>query len=147
MDTQTKMPGRAQVQNMPLWHMGARILAVVFLIVIIHESLLPVASTPSATHFDKLMHLAAYGALAAAYKFGWPALKPVALALGLIAVGGAVEIAQDVMAAGRTASFADGIANSLGVVLGISFAILILRIVRRGDGVSNRDSFRLAPEK
>jgi len=147
MRTQKKMPQRAPSQTAQFMHMGARILAVLFLVVIIHESLLPVASTHSATHFDKLMHLAAYGALAAMYKFGWPSLKPIALALGLIAVGGVVEIAQGVMAAGRTASFADGVANSLGVILGIAFAIIILRIVRRGDGVSNRDSFRLAPEK
>ena len=142
-----KAQRRAQTQMAPQLRVGARVLAVLILILIIHESLIPVASTPSANHLDKLMHLAAYGALAAMYKFGWPFLKPIALALGLIAVGGVVEIAQGVMAAGRTASFADGVANSLGVILGIAFAIIILRIVRRGDGVSNRDSFRLAPEK
>ena len=128
-------------------HRVARILAVLFAVIIIHESLIPVSATPNVTHFDKLMHLIAYGALGVMFKLGWPKFNSYLLAAALISLGGGIEIAQAIMASGRTGSLADGLANSVGVGLGIGFAILVLRVMHRGRDVSNRNSFRLAPEK
>lgn len=145
--------GKEQTLQMPKWlsapmlHGAARVLAILFVLIIVHESLQPVSAAPNVTHFDKIMHLVAYGALGVVFKLGWPRVNSYVLAAGLIALGGAVELAQGFMAAGRTASLADGVANAIGVLLGIGFAMIVLRVMRRGEGVSNRNSFRLAPEK
>jgi VanZ family protein len=69
-------------------------------------------------HFDKLMHLLVYYIFAV---FGYRMLKAKRyywlLCLGIIAYGGALEVAQSYFP-GRVMSAYDMLANTLGVVIG-----------------------------
>ncbi len=128
-------------------HLGAQVLTILLIIVVVHESLIPSQGDSKITHFDKIIHLVAYGALATFGKLGWPKLNSAILALSLITLGAFVEVAQGIMSVGRTGSLADGIANSLGVILGIGFAGVVLTVMNRKLAVSHQDSFQLAADK
>jgi VanZ family protein len=71
---------------------------------------------------DKLLHFSGYFALAT--WFGGVTRKqryPIVGVL-LIALGGALEIAQGLMSNGRSAEWLDFLANSLGVTIGLAIA-------------------------
>jgi len=84
-------------------------------------SLRPSVSVGDVPHIDKLLHLAAYGVLAGLVRLGWPKLWGGWIFLGLALFGGGIEIAQHLMALGRTGSIADLIANVLGAALVLIF--------------------------
>ena len=91
---------------------------------IIVTSLLPAADLPRVQLWDKFEHAFAYCALAA--WFGG-VLRPdryLRLALALLALGIAVEIAQGAMGVGRTADMRDVLANAVGIAIGIAVAHL-----------------------
>lgn len=71
---------------------------------------------------DKVMHFAGYCALAV--WFAGVAHRSRYLIVGalLIALGGALEIAQGMMSQGRTADWWDFLANSLGIATGLTVA-------------------------
>jgi hypothetical protein len=73
---------------------------------------------------DKVMHFSGYCALA--FWFAGVARRSRYLIVGslLIALGGALEIAQGIMSQGRTADWWDFLANSLGITTGLSVAAL-----------------------
>jgi VanZ family protein len=73
---------------------------------------------------DKVMHFTGYCALA--IWFAGVARRSRYLIVGslLIALGGALEIAQGAMGQGRTADWWDFLANSLGIATGLSVAAL-----------------------
>src|SRR6056297_1808075 len=64
---------------------------------------------------DKIAHLLAFAALAAPMGFCYPRHWR-AVALGVLAYGGLIEIVQPVM--GRSAEWADFLADGLGALLG-----------------------------
>jgi VanZ family protein len=73
---------------------------------------------------DKVTHFSGYCALA--IWFAGVARRSRYLIVGslLIALGGALEIAQGVMSQGRTADWWDFLANSLGIATGLGVAAL-----------------------
>ena len=87
---------------------------------IVFECLTPVPmNVPLLHNFDKAEHLIAFGVMMG--WFGQLALERrlrANLALAFMALGGGIEIAQGLMALGRTAEWNDFFADVLGVWLG-----------------------------
>ena len=116
-----------------LW-LGLWIAAIVALIVV---CLVPLDSLPPLPeNSDKLEHLMGYFALSAAAVQLFGSRRALSLAaMGLIALGVGVEIAQG-FTAYRSADPVDALANTLGVVLGMATALtpwrdLLLRLENR----------------
>ena len=77
---------------------------------------------PGLPIWDKLQHFMAYAALGFTGFLGFPGRKPtIALALGLVLLGAALEVAQFYVPA-RDMSLGDGVADLLGVIFGIGVA-------------------------
>lgn len=89
-------------------------------------SLVPHETVPDTTGWDKLNHLLAYCAVAlcGALAFRTPRAL-VVIGIGLLVLGGALEVAQAFIP-GREASFADGIANGIGLAIGLMAGRLAL---------------------
>lgn len=107
---------------------------------IVATSLMPAANLPDIRVWDKFEHAFAYFALAA--WFGG-VVKPdryLRLALALVGLGIAVEIAQGAMGVGRTADMRDVLANASGIALGLIIAVLgvsgWMRVTERWLGVA-----------
>ena len=80
--------------------------------------------------WDKAEHFTAYFGLSLLASLGWGLRRSLVwVLLGLIALGGALEIAQGMV--GRDVDWHDELANSLGAALGMALAILYLAIPRR----------------
>jgi VanZ family protein len=97
-------------------------LCAIAVIVLVYGSLEPALAPPGAFQLDKLVHLVAYGGLATLgclpcerARHGLPII------IGLIALGGLIEIAQ-LFVPGRFGSFGDFIANGCGVLLGVALS-------------------------
>lgn len=76
---------------------------------------------------DKILHALAYTWLAFGARISFiPRSRSVRLGIGLIFLGCAVELGQSLIP-GRFFSWADMLANSLGVGLGLGLAVLISR--------------------
>ena len=89
---------------------------------------LPPLQVPLAN--DKLLHFIVYFVLAAIGVAAFRARRPALLAaLGLIVLGGVLEILQGFV--GRQTSFADQLANTLGVLAGGLLARLAAERLRR----------------
>lgn len=86
-------------------------------------SLAPRSAFPAAFGaYDAALHAAAYGVLAVlGLSLRSGRRRPAVLALALVAFGAGLEAAQAV-AADRTASLADTLANAAGVALGLACA-------------------------
>ncbi len=83
-------------------------------------SLMPKDVMPPAGGPDKLLHVVAYLSLGLLGGLGYRGMRSaLLLALGLMALGGALELAQ-MLVPGRFASVADSLANCLGTVLGLA---------------------------
>lgn len=80
---------------------------------------------------DKLLHFLVYGFLSGGLILAWPQLSKQRVIVGCIALGVALEFGQGLMRAGRTASLWDGLANSLGAVLGVYAVTVLLRLIAR----------------
>jgi VanZ family protein len=116
-----------------LW-LGLWIAAIVALIVV---CLIPLDSLPPLPdNSDKLEHLFGYSALSAAAVQLFGSRRALSLAaLGLVALGIGVEIAQG-FTAYRSSDPADALANTLGVLLGMATALtpwrdLLLRVEKK----------------
>jgi VanZ family protein len=92
------------------------------LALVVGGSLAPSSGMPSYLPKDKILHVGGYFALA--FWFGGLLLRRhyFALGIGLLVLGGAIEVMQASMAAGRSGDFVDLAANGLGVVLGLAAA-------------------------
>lgn len=89
-------------------------------IVLIYGSLEPRLAPPGVFALDKIAHLAAYGGLTLLGCLPCDRLRRcVPIALGLIVLGGLIEVAQSFVP-GRDASIGDGVANACGVMLGLA---------------------------
>lgn len=84
---------------------------------------------PGLSWMDKLAHFVAFGALAAPIAWRYPA-QWRAVALAALAYGGAIEIVQPYM--GRSAEWADLLADGLGAVAGAWLAARVGRTRRAG---------------
>lgn len=87
--------------------------------VITHESLIPAFEATNPTQFDKFMHFGAYGVLMILAALAIPTARLTPMAILLFCYGGAIEIAQSLMAQGRDGSFADQFANGAGLIVPI----------------------------
>jgi len=86
-------------------------------------SISPTTALPSVNLWDKLQHAGAYFGLTllGAWSFGAGSWR---LAVGLLALGVGLEVAQSAMGWGRQGDVLDALANSLGIVLGLGVARL-----------------------
>lgn len=90
------------------------------LLVVIVLSLVPPPAVAMPRHGDKVQHLFAYAALAAAAVQVWRPGRPLLLAgVGLVLMGVLLEFAQGALTATRQADPLDALANALGVGLGL----------------------------
>lgn len=105
-----------QLRWQPWWRFSAwGLLALVVVL-----SLLPTGVPAGFEGGDKLQHLLAYMVLGFWFAVLYPRQRRLSL-LGLILLGAALEVAQGLVPA-RMASPFDGLADALGVVLGIWLA-------------------------
>ena len=94
-----------------------QLLAIFATLFIIYMSLRPSVSVGGVPHGDKVMHFLVYAVLAGLTRLGWPRLWGGWIVIGFVALGIGLEIAQHMMAVGRTGSVADALANSLGILV------------------------------
>jgi hypothetical protein len=86
-------------------------------------SLLPMQSLPVTGVSDKLEHAAAYMVLALWFAGVYPRSRYLLIALGLFALGVAIEWAQGAMHLGRQSDVRDVVANGTGIALGLTLAL------------------------
>ncbi len=98
-----------------------KILTVLALISVLMMSLRPSVNLGGPVHFDKVMHVIAYGVLAGLARLGWPKVWGGLLFLLLVAFGIFIEFLQHFMAIGRTGTVGDALANLTGVALALTF--------------------------
>lgn len=93
---------------------------------IVWVSLRPAGTGGAIPHLDKVLHLLVYACLALGMALAWPKLSKMKVFWACVVFGGFMELAQGFIGIGRTASFFDGLANSLGAALGVYIASLIM---------------------
>lgn len=94
-------------------------------------SLLPAGTAPDVGLWDKFQHALTYGVLAALGCVGFAAAGlRMAVALGLLAYGAALEALQ-ALVAGRVASGADWLADGVGVAAGCAALLAAEAAFRR----------------
>jgi VanZ family protein len=103
------------------------LLGLLLVLAVLYSSLVPISDLPPIGFNDKLEHGTAYvlmmlwfGGLLPLRLYGW-------LVAGLLVLGGGIEIAQGVMALGRTADWHDFLADTGGVAVGLLLCLLGLR--------------------
>ena len=106
-----------------LWYALGALLTLAVVI----TSLLPARELPRVHISDKIEHLLAYLLLAIWFAGLVPVRRYLWLALALLALGGAIEIAQGLMGLGREADWRDLIADACGTGLGLLLALVGLR--------------------
>jgi len=89
-------------------------------------SLLPQAVMPKVGISDKLSHFIAYTAIAAFGLLGYRTAV-LRIAIGVIGLGGAIEIAQ-IFVPGRSADIVDFVVDVVGVAAGLVLARALLRL-------------------
>lgn len=95
-----------------------------YLFALIYFSLVPTVPSAEAVG-DKILHFLAYGGLVALAAAAWPRLRLLVLFLGASFMGAILEIGQGLLEIGRTASFADQLANMIGAGLAVIIWIAI----------------------
>ena len=118
----------------PAIRRAALVIGLCLAAVIGYFSLVAPGEAPAPQVSDKLRHFAAYAALAvpAAMWLGPERIRRGLLAAVLVALYGAgLEAAQAFAGTGREGSVADGAANALGAMAGVSIVFIIARM-RRG---------------
>ncbi len=110
---------------------GFKLVFIAAVTVITFESLIaPIHSATPSTH-DKLVHFGAYFILSLLAFLAYPKVKLWILGLGLLVLGGGLEIAQELMKQGRDGSIADQLANGGGVVLGLILVKIFMAFFNR----------------
>lgn len=112
-------------------------LGALMIVAVVVGSLLPARELPPAPFdgFDKLEHFLGYAVLStyAAMLFARMRLQALA-ALGLVALGIGLEVAQALLTASRQADPADAMVNTLGALAGLaSTATPLARLLQRLD--------------
>ena len=104
---------------------AARLLFVVAIVLITDLALQPGSALPPRLFgSDKLEHFGAFLVLAVLARIAWPSLPRWFGLLVLVGYGGAIEWMQGQGEAGRTASLADMVADTLGIAAGLGLAWL-----------------------
>lgn len=117
---------------MPLLHLGrwlARAAFAVAWLAITALALMPAPSVPVSTLWDKADHLLAFAVLTLLGRAAFP-ITARRLALGLLAYGAAIELAQSALPT-RSGSLLDLLADALGI--GLALGVLALWQGRRGS--------------
>jgi VanZ family protein len=96
----------------------------VLVLLLIYGSLMPGSALPDTGVSDKTEHFSAYLLLAVWFGGLYSTRTYPVLAVGLLLLGGGIEIAQGLMGLGRTADFADFLADGAGVALGLVLCFL-----------------------
>ena len=97
-------------------------------------SLTPSGALPGLGLWDKLAHLVAYGLMALAGGIGFPSRPTlIRLFVSLILLGVVLELGQG-WTGHRSAEVADAVANTVGVLAGLSLAIIYRRWVTNRFG-------------
>ena len=109
-----------QLRRRRLWIALSTILLAAVLFVSLQPSFDP--ATPAS--FDKVEHLSAYVLLALWFTGLVTRTRYWVVASGLLALGFVIEVLQWLMNLGRTAEALDMLANTLGVGVGITIALL-----------------------
>ena len=99
------------------------LLGAILTLVVIVSSLVPPRDLPHWRISDKFEHLVAYAGLAIWFGGLLPPRRFPQLALALLALGGAIEIAQGLMGLGREADWRDFYADALGAGFGLSLSL------------------------
>ena len=103
---------------------------IVFLVLTALVIWLSVKAPGEGSHFhiwDKLQHFLAYAVLGVTGALGFQGRKPtIALAVGLVGLGAALEFAQSYVPA-RDMSLGDGVSDLLGVIFGVGLGYLVTR--------------------
>src|SRR5436305_12105923 len=105
------------------WH----VVGVGLVLIVVVASLVPAGSLPHLGVTDKVEHTVAYGGLALCYGGLLSPRRYLWLGLALLALGGAVEIAQGAMGWGREADWHDFYADAFGTALGLALCVAGLR--------------------
>lgn len=84
------------------------------------------ATQPTMLGSDKLEHIAAFFALALLTRLGWPTISRLITGSLLALYGLGIEYMQSMEFVGRTASWADFVADLVGIALGF----VVLRMIR-----------------
>jgi VanZ family protein len=87
-------------------------------------SLLPAQKLPITGVSDKLEHACAYMVLALWFAGVYPRSRYAFIALGLFAMGVVIEWAQGAMNLGRQSDIRDVLANSTGIAVGLTLALI-----------------------
>jgi VanZ family protein len=105
----------------PKFWVGMGWLAVAFTIFI---CLLPGKELPNTGLNDKVEHITAYALLSLWFAGVYPRTRYALIAIGLFCLGVFIEGGQYVMHAGRQADVHDVMANSTGIIVGLTLAWL-----------------------
>jgi len=102
----------------------ALVAAIIVTIAIAFLSLLPGADLPAQRLNDKMSHFIAYGVLSFLIVLGRHKMSLIRAIVIAIGYGLVLEALQGAMPFGRSASWLDALANTGGVMLGASAAVL-----------------------
>jgi VanZ family protein len=83
------------------------------------------ASRPDILGFDKLEHIAAFFTLTVLMRIGWPGRAHVLQTILLMGFGLFIELVQATDMVGRTASWADVVADMIGILMGMAFSLFV----------------------
>ena len=118
------IPSQTLSYNRPVpdWALPlTRIIFILALLVLTYNSVRPVTSMGGIPNFDKVLHAAAYFVLAVLLAMAAPRMRLTWIVILPCLYGGGLEIAQSLMASGRTGSLYDMAAN----IAGAGFAGLV----------------------
>lgn len=104
------------------YHAGWLVASYLLLAVVVWASLRPGNVQPVVGHLDKYGHSLAYCTLAVWFMGFHAREQRWKVALWLLALGAALELAQQWMGLGRTGDPVDMVANGIGVAIGLLFS-------------------------
>ena len=113
----------ARLPHARLWYLLGAVLTTFITV----TSLLPLKDLPAMRVSDKIEHAAAFSALAVWFGGLLPQRHYAWLALALLALGAAIEVAQKLMGLGRLADPLDVVADGWGIAFGLTLCALGLR--------------------
>lgn len=108
-----------------------KLIAVILAGLVAYESLAPTMAMGSVGYADKFLHATVYFVLTFFVAGGWRHSALLFVFFVMAAFGAALEIGQGLMGLGRSASFADQLANMFGAALACSVWVMIVKLYRR----------------
>jgi VanZ family protein len=111
-------------EELPRYRSAWLSLAWLLVILITIGSLVPGVPQVATGVSDKFMHFAAYAGLAFLFMGALGRRRWAAVAIGLLALGGAIELAQAFLTETRAGEWLDMAANTAGIAAGIALAAI-----------------------